>query len=413
MKGPNGERVKGRTHKWYVGYFDADGIRRRMVGYADKEATRALASDLERKVEREKAGVIDRFADLRKLPLSQHLENFEKSLLDKGNTPKHSSMTVKRVRTVLDACGFKFIQEVSASKVSGCLASMRATGGIGAETSNHYLRALKGFFSWMVRNSVIPVSPLAHLSLLNPEPDRRYERRVLSSDELRRLISVTFGGAKYKTRRSPPGYMSGKARAILYMVAATTGLRAGELRSLTWESFNLAMSKPTVTLAAAYSKRRRKDVLPLRLDVAGELRQWCAERGDGNDALVFNLPEKTAKMFQADLEAAGIAIRDGSGRVADFHALRHTFITNLVKGGVSPKVAQTLVRHSTITLTMDRYSHLELHDQAAALDVLPGMTETEAESITYTRPNEPVVPGRAPLRPLLPKSRTVETNCAP
>jgi integrase len=59
------------------------------------------------------------------------------------------------------------------------------------------------------------------------------------------------------------------------------------------------------------------------------------------------------------------------GRVADFHALRHTFITNLVRGGVHPKVAQTLARHSTITLTMDRYSHTVVGEQVAALDALP------------------------------------------
>ena len=39
-----------------------------------------------------------------------------------------------------------------------------------------------------------------------------------------------------------------------------------------------------------------------------------------------------------------------------FHALRHTFITNLARSGVHPKTAQSLARHSTITLTMDRYS---------------------------------------------------------
>lgn len=49
---------------------------------------------------------------------------------------------------------------------------------------------------------------------------------------------------------------------------------------------------------------------------------------------------------------------DAAGRVADFHALRHTYITNLATAGVSPKTAQTLARHSTITLTMDRYTHL-------------------------------------------------------
>ena len=58
-------------------------------------------------------------------------------------------------------------------------------------------------------------------------------------------------------------------------------------------------------------------------------------------------------MLQKDLELAEIDYIDDSGRVFDFHALRHTFITNLVKGGATPKIAQGLARHSKITLAMD------------------------------------------------------------
>src|SRR5262249_37373300 len=43
----------------------------------------------------------------------------------------------------------------------------------------------------------------------------------------------------------------------------------------------------------------------------------------------------------------------------------------LSAAGVHPKVAQALARHSTLTLTLDRYTHLGLHDEAAALDRLP------------------------------------------
>ena len=48
--------------------------------------------------------------------------------------------------------------------------------------------------------------------------------------------------------------------------------------------------------------------------------------------------------------------RDRNGRAADSHALRHTFVTELVRAGVSPKDAKELAGHSTITLTMDRYA---------------------------------------------------------
>ena len=58
---------------------------------------------------------------------------------------------------------------------------------------------------------------------------------------------------------------------MLYTLAVSTGLRAGEIRSLTPTSFDLDADSPTVTVAAAYSKRRREDVQPIRGDFAMEL----------------------------------------------------------------------------------------------------------------------------------------------
>ena len=63
------------------------------------------------------------------------------------------------------------------------------------------------------------------------------------------------------------------------------------------------------------------------------------------------------------------------GLYADFHALRHTFITNMMKSGVNPKPPQSLARHSTIDLTMNVYTSLTVTDQAAALNTLPGVPQ--------------------------------------
>ncbi len=70
----------------------------------------------------------------------------------------------------------------------------------------------------------------------------------------------------------------------------------------------------------------------------------------------------------------GIPYRDDARRVADFHCLRHSFISNLAAGGVHPKTGQTLARHSTISLTMNTYTHGYAGDEAAALAVLPDLS---------------------------------------
>ena len=63
------------------------------------------------------------------------------------------------------------------------------------------------------------------------------------------------------------------------------------------------------------------------------------------------------------------------GKFADFHGLRHTFITNLGRANVSPKTAQLLARHSDIKLTMQIYTHVAPVEQAAAIRALPGLAD--------------------------------------
>jgi hypothetical protein len=85
-------------------------------------------------------------------------------------------------------------------------------------------------------------------------------------------------------------------------------------------------------------------------------------------------------MLRIDLEAAAISYRDSEGRVCDFHALRHSYITLLERSGVSPKVAQELARHSDIRLTMNVYTHARLHDLAGAVEGLPALLPTGSAS---------------------------------
>jgi integrase len=61
------------------------------------------------------------------------------------------------------------------------------------------------------------------------------------------------------------------------------------------------------------------------------------------------------------------------GEHLDFHSLRHTCGAWLALAGCHPKVVQTVMRHSTITLTMDAYGHLFPGQVAEAIGKLPDM----------------------------------------
>src|SRR6516225_12472863 len=78
-----------------------------------------------------------------------------------------------------------------------------------------------------------------------------------------------------------------------------------------------------------------------------------------------------------------LAYRDAEGRCADFHALRHSFITMVGKTGVSPREHQDLARHSTYALT-SRYTHSRLYDLAAAVQSLPILAGLNPQALAAT-----------------------------
>jgi len=115
-------------------------------------------------------------------------------------------------------------------------------------------------------------------------------------------------------------------------------------------------------------------------------RKTCGTERDGAAFLTFDLgAARTFWIAEAETEEEEkrriasdfLAYKNDEGKFADFHCLRHTFITNLGRAKVSPKTAQTLARHSDISLTMNIYSHVAEEDQIEAINALPGIPGTK------------------------------------
>jgi integrase len=387
-----GRKIKRKSAKWWGKYKDVLGISRRVPLCTDKAASQVMLNDLVTKADREKVGMGDRFEDQHRTPLRVHLDDFEGHLRSKGVSAEQVKLVVGRCRKIVDGCGFTYIGDLAASRVQTYLAELR-TAGASIQTSNHYLRAVKQFTRWLVRDRRTNDDRLAHMSGGNVKLDRRHDRRALTNDELGRLIDAAQTGPVVLG-------MTGPDRAMLYGVAVSTGLRASELASLTPESFDLDRQPPTVTVEAAYSKHRRQDVLPLRPNLVPALQVWLGENPAGCPVW----PGKWAKaklaglMLKRDLKAAGVAYVDEDGRYADFHSLRHTFITRLAMANVPVKVAQSLARHSDVNLTPSRYAHVGVFDQASAIASLPLLCDREADAMRMTGTG-----GRSVVPPVVPK----------
>ncbi|TWT41394.1 Tyrosine recombinase XerC [Botrimarina hoheduenensis] len=355
-----------RNAYWWIQYFDDAGRRRTAKGYTDKRKTEAKAAKLEEHARLCRDGLIDPAQQLardsRRTPIEAHLTAFERSL--QKTSPKHVKLVMSRVRRIVGDAGMESIDDIEVDAVDEALQERLVSEEIGFRTYNHYVQAIDSFCNWMVPKR-LPHNPLQGMKRLNAQEDVRHERRALLPDEFARLIeSARTSGVSIQC-------FDGEQRARLYILSYMTGLRRKEIASLTPASFDLDGGTPTLTLQAACSKHRRKDILPLHADLASMLPKWFS--GLSPDAKLFPRLERrrTWLMVKKDLERAGIAYRDSKGRVADFHAAgRHTHITELLRNGASLPEAMELARHSDVRMTM-KYTHIGLEDQAKAIAKLP------------------------------------------
>jgi integrase len=425
---PGARKVREKSAKWYG---RPPGASRPVPLSTNKAAAAIMLGELVKKAEMNRAGVGDAFEEHRRRPLLEHLADYRRELAARDNAASYVATVASRLEALLAGCRFVFIPDLSASRVMDWLADRRRHGpprlplepgkdwftpreagavlgvkarsvgaavrrhrlgarghtaarlypratvlalqdrlcqGLSVETSNQYLSHLKSFCRWLVKDRRMGDNPLARLEGGNANRDRRHDRRELDVDELRRLLEVT--------RVSGRGWrgLTGRDRYHLYATACGSGFRAAGLAGLTPESFDLDAEPPTVTLAARRNKSRVLKVQPLPPDLADLLRDYLQNKPAGQPVWGRDCWAKDgAEMLRLDLEEAGIPYEvpgpDGP-LFADFHALRHTYLTLGGRAGIDLRTLQEMAGHSTPVLTA-RYSHRRLHDLAGAVEKLP------------------------------------------
>jgi len=356
--------------KYTILWTDEHGRRRKKAGYTDKGETMRLAVKLEERAEKIRDGSIDprdgKFAEHGAKPIKEHLTDYSRAVKAKGATDKHVKGLLSRVQYVLDLAKIKRIADLSLSDVQEVIARIRQDQSTG--TANTYVQGLKSFSRWLWRDKRAREHYLVDLASKDAKNDRRHVRRRMTAEEVMAVIEAAASGPD-------AGNLSGPDRAVLYHLAHGTGFRAKELRTLTPERFRLNVDPPTVTVLACYSKNGQEAIQPIAMALADRLRPWLALRPEGRP--VFEgMSIRTADMLRVDLEAAGIPYETSDG-VADFHASRGTYISNLVSSGASVKTCQTLARHANPALTIGIYAKASLHDISGAVENLPDLTPRE------------------------------------
>ena len=171
--------------------------------------------------------------------------------------------------------------------------------------------------------------------------------------------------------------LTGEQRYILYFLACETGLRRGELRSITPACIDLVNS--CVFIKGENTKNKDDAVQFFTPETGRLLREYIKDKPD--DMQLFPIHDKSAKMIQADCEAAGIELTNHNGTL-NFHSLRHTCGSFLAVLGAQPKEVMEIMRHHDINLTMARYAHLLSGRKQAAVNLLRKGQEKKNEKLS-------------------------------
>lgn len=269
--------------------------------------------------------------------------------------------------------------------------SERSAAGAANKTINTELGYIQSALALAVRNGQLGCSPLARIRALPiGARHRRRQPRALSMHELVRLLDAA---------EDMDGELGGFPREPLIRTLAQTGMRWGEAVALTWADFD---DEALVLLVKAEdSKTGVGRALPIDADLAERitgLRRLAAKifgTFPEPGTPIFRTPRGSAwgpnssnfrRHFSEVLARAGIARKDGSGRVVCVHALRHTFATRLARAGVSLAQAQALTGHRSPTILLQVYTHLQAEEARAAVELLRLPGELGRESIEEAAP---------------------------
>jgi integrase len=246
-------------------------------------------------------------------------------------------------------------------------------GGLSPRTRRHIHRILSTALARAVEQQLIARNPCDALKKRLPKVERR-EMAVLTAEQSARLLD-----AMRHTRVYWP-----------VLIALATGMRRGEVLALRWRNVDLGRGSVRVVesleqtkagLRAKAPKSEKARAVTLPAFAADELRRLKCEQAE--ELLKLRVRQSANMLLCARADGEPIQPRSLTheftrlvARVKDiprvrFHDLRHSHATQLLLAGVHPKVAQERLGHSTVSVTLDLYSHVTAtmqEDAAAKID---------------------------------------------
>ena len=270
------------------------------------------------------------------------------------------------------------LSEITAHEVEKWRAR-RISSGTKASTVNRDLNVLKAAMSRAVTWGYLDDHPLR--AIKPSRTDHNAKCRFLDNIEMRRLkesLDLREGRLR-DDRRSGNAWRLVRGHTFLQdldetafadhlkpmvMLSVNTGLRRGEVFSLTWQDVDLPNANLTVVGSGTKSGKTRH--IPLNSEAHDVLLGW-KKQTDGQKGLVFK--GKFGKRFDNVGRSWSSALKAADIQNFRWHDLRHTFASRLVMAGVDLNTVRELLGHSDYKMTL-RYAHLAPEHKAAAVEKL-------------------------------------------
>jgi integrase/recombinase XerD len=276
--------------------------------------------------------------------LSEHLEELELHRFSTSNR-RLAERVLELLFHHLREKGVDDVREVTEEHLVSFLVALKESKGafgrpLASGTQSTYLSAVKRFFVFLDRRSVLLRNPAQHLRLPRV---RRLPRFVPTPKQVERLLEL------------PPAEsaLGLRDRAILETFYGT-GVRMGECRRLDVDDVDLQKQ----TLFVRSGKGRKDRVLPIPRKTARALDRYLRS---GRPVLLHDPKQKAVFVNRVGgrIGAAmlGRLVRD-YGQAAGIprlhpHSLRHACATHLLQGGADIAHVQKILGHSQITTTAE------------------------------------------------------------
>jgi integrase len=261
--------------------------------------------------------------------------------------------------------------------------------------------ALRTLLRHAVAEQILDTNPIAGVSLSAPtaeeksrslSADARAHRRMLTAEELAglntgvALFAEELREQRRSSRKHGRSYLPDLDLVIyphwfipFFHLAMHTGMRPGDLYTLTWQELNLNFRRlvkiPEKTI---HHTNPAKLDLPVTDDLYSVMTLWHEQQGAPTDGLVFPSTDSKREGMAFGKQAHGKAwarVLALGGVDADLHfySLRHHFISALVASGAPLLAVAKLVGHKSAAMIEQHYGHLA---KSAAADLMRSFSET-------------------------------------